>query len=94
MVINGENKTFTTPFISGLIWRKFLELKNNVSNPESPFTSDQLDDFSSLVPLAYNNQFTLEQFYEGTPHDKIMVTIDRLFMPTDSDDNSEGNGKK
>lgn len=47
LVINGENKTFTTPFISGLIWRKFLELKNNVSNPESPFTSEQLDDFSS-----------------------------------------------
>ncbi|MCM3411227.1 phage tail assembly chaperone G [Metabacillus litoralis] len=91
LFINKEEKIFTTPFVSGLVWRKFIELKARTKDLQN-LTLEELDNFSSLVVLAFDDQFTLDQFYAGIPHDKVMETIDSLFLPTD--ESEEGNGKK
>ncbi|MFE4525443.1 phage tail assembly chaperone G [Cytobacillus firmus] len=92
LTIKDENKIFSTPFVSGMVWRKFLELKSKINSPDGSVTVEQLDEFSGLVVLAFGNQFTLDEFYEGTPHDKVMAAIDNLFAP--SEEGNEGNGKK
>lgn len=92
LTIKGETKTFSTPFVNGMVWRKFLELKAKINSPDGSVTVEQLDEFSGLVVLAFGNQFTLDEFYEGTPHDKVMAAIDNLFTP--SEEGNEGNGKK
>lgn len=92
LLIDGEEKTFTIPFVSGLVWRKFIEVKAKIEDLGN-LTVEELDEFANLVVFAFRNQFTLEQFYAGIPHDAVMITIDRLFEPTNSG-NEEGNKKK
>lgn len=94
LLIENEEKTFTIPFVSGMVWRKYIEWKANVENI-ADLTIKELDDLANLVVFAFKSQFTLEQFYEGVPHDKVMIIIDSLFSPTDDDkEENSGNGKK
>jgi hypothetical protein len=91
LLIDNEEKTFTIPFVSGLIWRNWIELQEKAENINL-LTTKEIDGFVNLVVLAFNNQFTLEQFYQGIPFDKVMVTVDSLFVPAEG--TGEGNGKK
>lgn len=93
LLIDEESKTFTTPFVSGMVLRKYMEAKAKAENLQS-LTVDELDVFAALVVHAYKEQFTLEQFYEGIPHDEVMTTVDLLFLPTSKNADEEGNGKK
>jgi hypothetical protein len=90
LVINEEEKTFHIPFVSGMVFRKFIEMKErmNLNN----LSGSELDELAGLVVYAFKNQFTLEEFYEGIPQDEVMPTIDALFSPTKKGD--VGNGKK
>lgn len=92
LVIDGKNKTFTTPYISGLVWRTWLELQEKAENLQN-LSVKELDDFVNLVVMAFDNQFTLDQFYKGIPFHKVMETIETLFIPP-SKEEQLGNGKK
>jgi len=81
LYINDERKVFTIPFVSGLVWRKWIELQAKAENLNN-LTLEELDEFVGLVVLAFKNQFTLEQFYEGIPFDQVMSTIQGLFLPS------------
>ncbi|MBT2696343.1 hypothetical protein J7E79_02690 [Bacillus sp. ISL-40] len=92
LLIDGEEKTFTIPFVTGMVWRKWIELRAKVdTNNLNPQEVDQL---AELVIYAFGNRFTLEEYYAGLPHDKVMLTFDNLFSPSDQEDSTEGNGKK
>lgn len=90
LLINNEEKTFAIPFVSAMVFRKFIEYKSrmNIQN----LKADEIDELAGLVVLAFGNQFTLEEFYNGIPHDELMETIDRLFLPTPK--NGEDESKK
>jgi hypothetical protein len=90
LLINGEKKEFRIPFVNGMVWRKFVQYRAEMDM--NKLTPEEVDDLAGLVVYAFNDQFTLEQFYEGVPHDRVMLTIDELFIP--SGEESEGNGKK
>lgn len=90
LLIENKEKTFTIPFVSGLIWRNWIELQEKAENINL-LTSKEIDGFVNLVVLAFDNQFTLEQFYQGIPFDQVMKTVDSLFVPEGT---GEGNGKK
>ncbi|MBP3038062.1 hypothetical protein J9303_00885 [Bacillaceae bacterium Marseille-Q3522] len=91
LFIDGKEKKFTIPFVNGMVWRKYIEWKSKVENLRD-LTVEEIDELASLVVYAFKDQFTLEQFYEGVPHDKVMRTVDDLFLPTDEEDS--GSGKK
>ncbi|MBP1083506.1 phage tail assembly chaperone G [Bacillus capparidis] len=91
LLINGEEKNFTIPFVNGLVWRKFIELRGKTENL-SDLKPEELDEFAGLVVFAFGDKFSLEEFYAGVPYDQVMSTIDGLFVPTEGD--AEGNGKK
>jgi hypothetical protein len=91
LLIDGEEKTFTIPFVSGLVWRKWIELQAKAEDLQN-LTLNELDEFASLVVMAFKNQFTLEQFYDGIPFEKVMSTIEELFLPP-ADDANEGKKK-
>jgi hypothetical protein len=91
LLIDGQEKTFTIPFVSGMIWRKWIELQEKAEDIKF-LKSTEIDGFVNLVVMAFNNQFTLEQFYEGIPFEKVMPTVDLLFLPDTG--GNEGNEKK
>jgi hypothetical protein len=90
LLIKGEEQTFTIPFVSGMVWRKFIECRAKMDMGN--LSVDEVDELVGLVIYAFKNQFNLEEFYEGIPHDRVMLTIDELFLPTGEE--VEGNGKK
>jgi hypothetical protein len=92
LLIDKEEKTFAIPFVSALIWRKYIDLQEKADNI-AHLSPEEIDDFASLVVMAFENQFTLEQFYAGIPFNKLMSTIQSLFTPP-NDGNEVGNEKK
>ncbi len=76
--INGENKLFTTDFISGRMYRKLLEY-DEVMNYNN-LSVDDMDKLVSLTCEVYNNQFTLDDFYDGISVDNLIPTIRRIII--------------
>lgn len=93
LLIDNKEKRFTIPFVSGLIWRKYIELQDTVENVNK-LTAKELDQFVDLVVEAFKNQFTLEEFYDGISYDKVMWTVNALFMPEEKDLGNEKTEKK
>lgn len=91
-MINGKEKTFTIPFVSGMVWRKFIELRSNMDMRD--LKPEQIDQLVELIVYAFGNQFTLEDFYNGVPHDKVLIRFDELFLPSEQSEGEEGNEKK
>lgn len=89
--VNGEEKTFTIPYVSGYAYRKYVELLTKVKDP-SLLTHEEMDWFVELIVEEFNNQFTVEEYYKGIPFHKMMPTIEGLFAPEDGDE--EENKKK
>lgn len=90
LVIENEKKDFTVPFVSGWVWRKWIELNDNVVDPKK-LTIKELDEFVNLTVLAFENQFTLEQFYKGIPFNEVMRTVESLFIPEVKNEGNEKN---
>lgn len=64
--VDGSEKEFQAPYISALTYRKYLGLKaNNVDYIRENPTAEQLDELVALVVNAFNNQFTIDEFYAG-----------------------------
>lgn len=91
LFIDGQEKEFSIPFVSGLAWRKYIGLCAEVQDLQA-LTPEEMDKFVDLVVMEFNNQFTAEQYYKGLPFNETLLTVDKLFLP--SSDGTEGNGKK
>ena len=74
LIINGEEKTFTQPFVSGRILRNTIEhdekLQENANQEPFDRTKD-LDLCAEYVSLVFNDQFTADQFIDGLPSHKV-----------------------
>ena len=93
LLVGEEEKVFQIPFVNGMVLRKFIEMKAKMDMTD--LSPEELDEMVGLVVYAYKNQFTIEQFYEGVPHDRVMAIIDELFLPTPPKGKSEDSeGKK
>lgn len=62
LLIDKKEKVFTTSFVSGKKLRKTLEISKKIGKSLTPEDLDELVEYE--VDL-YNNQFTVDQFYEG-----------------------------
>lgn len=93
LLINDEEKTFTVPFVSGMVLRKYLDLLAKTKDSKN-LTGAEMDEYVGLVVYAFKNQFTLEEFYEGIPQEKVMQTVDMLFVPTSDGDENDDTKKK
>lgn len=62
--IDGKDKTFVNDFVSARIFRKALETNENLRGKEVPLL-EQLDVISEFVVAVFNNQFTLDELWDG-----------------------------
>ncbi|SDY69554.1 phage tail assembly chaperone G [Thermoactinomyces sp. DSM 45892] len=105
LYLEGERKTFQTDFISGKKFRRALELddkrnkyvKQNLDSESMDLVDSQelLDELYLFISQVFDNQFTTEQYEEGTDarriinqswaivHSIISQTLEEI--PTDSD---------
>lgn len=71
--IDGHEKTFTTTFVKGLVYRKYIELSEQglLSN----LTLETREKIIELIVEAFNNQFTADQFWNGIDAREIEVVV-------------------
>jgi len=64
LIINGEEKTFTAPFISTRKLKKTLALSEKVNNG---FSVETIDEIAEYIADIYGNQFTQNDVLDGFP---------------------------
>ena len=68
LIVNGEEKTFTQPFVSGRILRLTIEQDKKIAENAAQEPFDNIKDMelaAEYVSTVFNNQFTPQQFEEG-----------------------------
>lgn len=73
LMIDEKEKTFKADFVPGLVFRKFLELKTKYDLAD--MEKEAVEETVGLIVTAYNNQFTIDEFWEGIDGREIMPTI-------------------
>jgi hypothetical protein len=73
LFINGEERTFTVPFVKGRMLRRVLEIRKKYDLND--IDAETLDILVSYITELFNNQFTIDDVYDGIPADKLISTI-------------------
>lgn len=71
--IDGEERTFSAPFIPAKYYRKMLEFDQEID-----YFNMTLEDYDKVVGFVcdvFGNQFTIDEFYEGIASHKLNETI-------------------
>ncbi|MGM8213571.1 phage tail assembly chaperone G [Virgibacillus sp. W0430] len=77
LLIDGKKKIFTTSFVSARFYRKLLEYDQTID-----YTDMNLDDYDEVVGFVCNvfdNQFTVDEFYDGIPSHELIQTLLDVF---------------
>ena len=70
--INGKDKTFTTPFVSARMLRETMAMASLDGNN---LDASLIDTMAEYIVKLFGNQFTLDDFYDGYPADKVISTF-------------------
>ncbi|MCY7911018.1 hypothetical protein MOB65_19335 [Bacillus inaquosorum] len=73
LLINGEEKVFSAPFIKGRMLREAIKL-SKTSNFDDLDVGD-LDNLVDYVVRVYEGQFSIDDFYDGISSEKMISTI-------------------
>lgn len=77
LLIDGETKIFTPPFVSGRAYRKLLEYDETID-----YSNMGADDYDELIGFAcnvYGDQFTIDNFWDGIPSHEVVSTLLDVF---------------
>lgn len=90
LIVNGKEKTFVAPFISGRMFRKTLEMQKKLKEGVDEVGLDSLVDY---VVELYGKQFDRDTFYDGIEARKLFSTImDSLNEVVNSSNDAVGVG--
>ncbi|KMM62216.1 hypothetical protein ACH95_06050 [Bacillus glycinifermentans] len=73
LMIDGEEKVFQAPFVKGRMLREAIKLSKS-SNFDDLDVED-LDALVGYVVRVYDNQFDIDQFYDGISSEKLIPVI-------------------
>jgi len=93
LVIDGEKRIFTTPFVPMLAKRKYLELMaKDASKTHEEMIAEDDAHVSILADVVFKNQFTVEQVYEGASEDYVLSKLrEAVFGIEKQSESNEGN---
>lgn len=77
LMIDGEQKIFTTPFVSARSFRKLLEYDQTID-----YEDMEVDDYDELIGFTcdvFGNQFTVDNFWDGIPSHMVVSTLLDVF---------------
>lgn len=73
LIVNGEIKTYIPCFISGRLFRNAIRMQRKVQ--ETGLSVETLDELVGFVVTVFNNQFTIDDFYDGVEAKELFPTI-------------------
>lgn len=77
--IEGQEKTFTTGFVSGRMVREALVIAHGVGEKATP-SPEELDTMVEFVAKVFGDKFTVDQFYDGLSSFELIPEIMRVIQ--------------
>jgi len=79
LIVNGEEKIFTVPFIKGRVLRNALKLNKKLGEKEL-LDDETLDELIIFICSVFDNQFTLDDVLDGLPAQGMFVALQGVLM--------------
>lgn len=73
--IDGEKKAYSCTKVKGILLRKTAEVGKVFEKMAQSVEPELLDECVNYVVEVFSNQFTKEEFYNGTQLDEMVVII-------------------
>ncbi|KMY49571.1 phage tail assembly chaperone G [Peribacillus loiseleuriae] len=72
LLIEGQEKTFSTGFISSRKFRKALEMQEKL---QGQATAKTIDEVVCYVVEVFGDKFTFDELYDGLASNKLIPTL-------------------
>ncbi|MFJ8102790.1 phage tail assembly chaperone G [Lysinibacillus sp. NPDC096212] len=79
LLIDGDNKTFTNDFIKARVFRNALKLNEQMSKEGNKISVKTFDEMVGFIVTVFDNQFTIDDFYDGVSSGELQPEIMRVF---------------
>lgn len=73
-----QERIYTLEYATGYHFRKVAEFDEKIDY--SKITIKEMDELIGFVCDVFDDQFTVDEFYEGIPSHKVVSTISDLFV--------------
>lgn len=77
--VDGKEKTYTSDFVEGIVFRKALELNKKVREATNVGEAEFYDEFVDFLVFAFGNQFTSDEAWRGLNVTQIQSEPTRIF---------------
>lgn len=77
--IDGDNKTFTNDFVKARVFRNALKMNEKMRKEGKEISVETFDEMVGFVVTVFDNQFTIDDFYDGVHAGKLQDEIMRVF---------------
>jgi hypothetical protein len=92
LIMNGEERTFVSTFIPARAFRQVLEMNRRMDfNNLAP---DEMDEIVGLIRYVFSNEFTVDEFYDGLPIEKLVPTMKETMETIGGKASGESSEKK
>lgn len=79
MLIDGKEKTFTNDFIKARVFRNALKMNEKMKEAGNEITLDTFDDMIGFVVSVFENQFTVDDMWDGMELGQLQSDLMRVF---------------
>lgn len=76
--INDKEKTYTNGFVKARIFRNALKLNKELKNM-ADISVELFDSLVEFVVIAFDNQFTIDEVWDGVEAHKLQNEVMRIF---------------
>lgn len=98
LYMNGSKKTFSVPFIKARMFRRALEL-NEELHPEDEeqktnATVEDLDLMVAFVVDLFDHQFTIDELWDGLSNEDLLPELERCMSEAVNMKKTDPNSRK
>ncbi|MED4887761.1 phage tail assembly chaperone G [Lysinibacillus fusiformis] len=79
MKIEGKEKTFTNDFIKARVFRNALKMNEKMQAEGNKISADTFDDMIGFVVSVFENQFTVDDMWDGMELGQLQSELMRVF---------------
>jgi len=77
--IDGDNKTFINDFVKARVFRNALKMNERMRKEGNEISVETFDEMISFVVNVFDNQFTIDDVWDGLEAGKLQDEIMRVF---------------
>lgn len=77
--IDEQDRTFTNDFVKARIFRNALKINEKMRNEGADINVSTFDELIEFVVSVFNNQFTVDDVWDGIEANKLTDELMRIF---------------